>query len=1246
MDTKERLKNIIYYLMNVNNMNSKIVKNILEYKDFLWEKNLIAQGCILKIKNNGAKYIEIEKEYKDLYNTFSKLYMKLEKSKGKLEIIWGYCFFTWKIKNKNIAHPLFFYKCDLEFDEENQKYILKPVDNKFCMEIEILKNLSFDHLEELLKVKNKIQDEFISIERLDCIEKGMEVFSEALKIKKPKLKKIEGGLVDYKEIEIIEEMQFYHEPIIILREYNTKVWNKELNGLLKFINGSQEIPSTLEALVDDNYLMKIDKNKDLWNDVGQEPLYLLPASKEQLQIGKKIADNFGVVVEGAPGTGKTHSIANLICNFLYHNKKILIVSNKQNILEKIFNTIPESIRHLCANCKEDTLENLSSIYSSINSIIYKIHLNSNEDKNTINKLENELKLCRKKQENVYRRVEISKNLDNRELKYLGKDYKIRGIKKWIEKNRAQYSWIEDDIRNIKEPPITDAKFSKLLYVMSNITKKEINEFNEIGGLLYNIPPYSDLLQRIKRKCELERNYSRYKLAVKDWCISYNYKYDYENILKLLRSTQNFLISIENTWIKNILACARKGEIVRGVLQQKILECNYYIKKIGSLKKEITGYKVEIPLEMDKMYLLDKLEEVYKQYNQKGKINKIFKLLHSECDEILEKCKVNSKEISNKNEVKIVMMFIEEGLIEEKLISLWNNSMSEYGSKKIKNINIETLSNLEDYIDKIDIIINWNSKVVNKIKSSMKEIVFLNKIDWYNKETYSKLQNGVLSIKYISEYEGIKSYISNIEKLISKVKGFEEIGEAINRKDIVSLKQCYKRIDRLKSLTPNIREMEYISQTLEKTCPKLITKLIEEKDRMNMLTKYKNLSVAWLWKQLNYAIEDEYDKFKLENINRAIQVEKEKENNIIENLVVKKAWYNTLSSLKEYQKRSLYSFKEAISKLGKASGKDASMYISLAKEEIKKFQEFIPVWIMTPENMIRNLEISEDMFDVVIFDNANDMNLFSMSALFRAKKAIVFGDENQANIEKSIQDNKKSKLFAKKYLRDIPNWQWINMKTSIYSTALRVFPVTVSLKENFRSPSEITNFSNNLCYSGKVLSTKSQEAFGELWSPIKTVNINGKRERENQINLVEAEAIADTVVKCCQNPLYRNMSMGVISLLGDEQGEVIQNLLEKKLGQDKIRERNILCGNPYTFQGEERDVIFLSMVISNNIKFATLTKDSDVRRFNIACSRAKKQMWLFHSVELEDMSKDCIRYKLLDYCKNFKIINKKGNIKIA
>jgi very-short-patch-repair endonuclease len=48
----------------------------------------------------------------------------------------------------------------------------------------------------------------------------------------------------------------------------------------------------------------------------------------------------------------------------------------------------------------------------------------------------------------------------------------------------------------------------------------------------------------------------------------------------------------------------------------------------------------------------------------------------------------------------------------------------------------------------------------------------------------------------------------------------------------------------------------------------------------------------------------------------------------------------------------------------------------------------------------------------------------------------------------------------------------------------------------------------------------------------------------------------------------------------------------------------------------------------------LTKPEDERRFNVAVSRAKEQIWLFHSVELEDLSnRDDLRYKLLDHFKN-------------
>jgi very-short-patch-repair endonuclease len=46
----------------------------------------------------------------------------------------------------------------------------------------------------------------------------------------------------------------------------------------------------------------------------------------------------------------------------------------------------------------------------------------------------------------------------------------------------------------------------------------------------------------------------------------------------------------------------------------------------------------------------------------------------------------------------------------------------------------------------------------------------------------------------------------------------------------------------------------------------------------------------------------------------------------------------------------------------------------------------------------------------------------------------------------------------------------------------------------------------------------------------------------------------------------------------------------------------------------------------------LTRDQYVQRYNVATSRAKDQLWLFHSLQLRDISNaDDMRFQLLDYC---------------
>jgi very-short-patch-repair endonuclease len=62
-------------------------------------------------------------------------------------------------------------------------------------------------------------------------------------------------------------------------------------------------------------------------------------------------------------------------------------------------------------------------------------------------------------------------------------------------------------------------------------------------------------------------------------------------------------------------------------------------------------------------------------------------------------------------------------------------------------------------------------------------------------------------------------------------------------------------------------------------------------------------------------------------------------------------------------------------------------------------------------------------------------------------------------------------------------------------------------------------------------------------------------------------------------------------------------------------------------------MFLSLVAASNERIGPLTKAADERRFNVAASRARDSMILFHSVTCNDLSATCLRRKLLEFFQN-------------
>jgi hypothetical protein len=76
-------------------------------------------------------------------------------------------------------------------------------------------------------------------------------------------------------------------------------------------------------------------------------------------------------------------------------------------------------------------------------------------------------------------------------------------------------------------------------------------------------------------------------------------------------------------------------------------------------------------------------------------------------------------------------------------------------------------------------------------------------------------------------------------------------------------------------------------------------------------------------------------------------------------------------------------------------------------------------------------------------------------------------------------------FCRKYLKDIPHEEALDLEGSLFSQAELRFPDRIRLREHFRCMPEIIQFSNNLSYSTEPLIPLRQYG-AERLQPLRTV----------------------------------------------------------------------------------------------------------------------------------------------------------------
>lgn len=462
---------------------------------------------------------------------------------------------------------------------------------------------------------------------------------------------------------------------------------------------------------------------------------------------------------------------------------------------------------------------------------------------------------------------------------------------------------------------------------------------------------------------------------------------------------------------------------------------------------------------------------------------------------------------------------------------------------------------------------------------------------------------------------------------------KELLQAIRSRDVHGFANAEGRIRQLEKEAGNLRKLEKYIEKLRTIVPELMDELESTHDDPCWDLRIPGVRKAWNWARARSWIEDYIRKEDTPGLFKRTRQIEDEINDTIGKLASNHGWSFCFSRLKEDHRQHMEAWQQSMRRLGKGTGKHAPWHRRQAQKHLNKCREAVPAWVMPLHRVWDTVDPAPGMFDVIIVDEASQCGFEALPLFYLGRKVVIVGDDKQISPDAVGLPRDTVHQLMEQLLPDFEFKASFDIASSLFDHGRLLFGTRcITLREHFRCMPEIIRFSNDLCYSDTPLIPLRQYGPDRL-NPLERVFIKeGYREGRNNrvINRPEAQAIADKIAELCKDPRYTDKTMGVVVLQGEAQAGLIEERLLEHLGAEEVEKRRLLCGNPYSFQGDERHVMFLSMVAAPNEKIGTLAKAADERRFNVGASRARDQMWLFHSVTLEDLSPFCLRRKLIEF----------------
>ena len=290
-----------------------------------------------------------------------------------------------------------------------------------------------------------------------------------------------------------------------------------------------------------------------------------------------------------------------------------------------------------------------------------------------------------------------------------------------------------------------------------------------------------------------------------------------------------------------------------------------------------------------------------------------------------------------------------------------------------------------------------------------------------------------------------------------------------------------------------------------------------------------------------------------------------------------------------------------------------------RENIAATLGTIQGWACTALSTGRNFPLESGLFDLVIVDEASQCTLAAVLPLaYRAKRLAVIGDPSQLQPIVRVQDSALKKIAVEAgFNNDELRAQNLHHKSAsaylAFAHCAGNSNPPVLLDEHYRCHPHIARWFNRAFYNDEltVLTEVEDTDHSILWR-----DVAGKSERGNNGRSWCNPAEAEEVVRHLTHLVCSDLTVGVVTPFRG-QAERIKRLAEDRISRDDLGEAGFLSATAHSYQGNERDAIVISCVVSPDMKPRNRRWIEDTRTLiNVAVSRARRSLIVIGHPEID------------------------------